>query len=81
LLTLSDVNVSYGKVPVLRQIHLAAEMGKIVSIIGANGAGKTTLLRTISSLVRPSQGTIEFDGISLALASFWCRRGESSSGL
>ena len=65
MLTLSDVNVSYGKVPVLRQIHLAAEMGKIVSIIGANGAGKTTLLRAISCLVKPSQGTIEFDGISL----------------
>ncbi len=65
MLTLSDVNVSYGKVPVLREIHLAAEMGKIVSIIGANGAGKTTLLRAISSLVKPSRGTIEFDGISL----------------
>ena len=34
--------------------------GEVVSLIGANGAGKTTILRTISGLVRPSSGKIEF---------------------
>ena len=65
MLNLTEVNVSYGKVLVLRQISLAAETGKIVSIIGANGAGKTTLLRTISGLIRPLSGTITFDGHSI----------------
>ena len=41
------------------------EQGEIVSLIGANGAGKTTLLKTISGLVRPAAGRIEFDGSSL----------------
>ena len=65
MLNLTEVNVSYGKVLVLRQISLAAETGKIVSIIGANGAGKTTLLRTISGLIRSLSGTITFDGHSI----------------
>src|SRR5262249_36498183 len=40
--------------------------GEIVALIGANGAGKSTTLKAISGLVRPSAGTIEFDGKSLA---------------
>jgi branched-chain amino acid transport system ATP-binding protein len=39
--------------------------GQIVTLIGANGAGKTTLLRTISGLLRPSAGSIEFEGVSI----------------
>jgi len=62
MLTLSDIVVQYGKVPVLRGMSLGVEERKIVSLIGANGAGKTTLLRTISGLIAPIEGTITFDG-------------------
>jgi branched-chain amino acid transport system ATP-binding protein len=43
-----------------------SEQGQIVTLIGANGAGKTTLLKTISGLIRPSAGTIEFEGENIA---------------
>jgi len=62
MLTLSGVNVNYGQLRVLREIHFNAASGKIVSIIGANGAGKTTLLNTVSGLIRPTGGTITYHG-------------------
>lgn len=62
MLNLSEIVVHYGQVPILRGISLTIEEGKIVSLIGANGAGKTTLLRTISNLVKPTQGSITFEG-------------------
>ncbi len=61
MLTLSDIIVRYGQVPVLRGISLEVEQGRIVSLIGANGAGKTSLLRTISGLVTPVRGSITFE--------------------
>jgi len=46
----------------LRDVSIAVGQGQIVTMIGANGAGKTTLLKTISGLIRPTAGTIEFEG-------------------
>ena len=62
MLKVKDLAVSYGHVDALRGIDIQVEKGQIVSIIGANGAGKTTLLRTISGLVKPKAGAIEFEG-------------------
>ncbi len=62
MLTLSDIVVHHGQVPVLREISLRVEEGRIVSLIGANGAGKTTLLRTISGLIAPTRGIVAFEG-------------------
>ena len=62
LLKVSDLVVSYGHVEALRGVSVEVNEGQIVSIIGANGAGKTSLLRTISGLVKPSAGTVEFRG-------------------
>ena len=62
MLTLSDIIVHYGQVPVLRGISLRVEEGRIVSLIGANGAGKTTLLRTISGLIALTRGIVAFEG-------------------
>ena len=62
MLSVQGVNAGYGKIKVLRDVSIAVEQGKIVTLIGANGAGKTTLLKTISGLIRPSAGTIEFEG-------------------
>ena len=46
----------------VRDVSFEVNEGEVVSLIGANGAGKTTILRTLSGLVRPSAGRIEFLG-------------------
>lgn len=65
LLKLNDVSSGYNGNEIVRGISLNLQKGTLVSIIGPNGHGKTTLLRTISGLVRASQGQIEFDGENL----------------
>lgn len=62
LLKLEQLRVAYGDMLALQGVSLWVEPGEIVSIVGANGAGKTTLLKTISGLLKPNGGTIEFDG-------------------
>lgn len=52
----------YGAIQALCDVSLEVNQGEIVAIIGSNGAGKSTLLRTISGLIRPRSGTIEFKG-------------------
>jgi branched-chain amino acid transport system ATP-binding protein len=66
MLHLSKVGAAYGAVTALRDVDLAVEAGEIVALIGSNGAGKSTTLKTISGLVRPSTGSIEFQGQSIA---------------
>jgi len=65
LLSINNLEVFYGAIQALRGISLRVEPGEVVTLIGANGAGKTTTLRTISGLLTPKQGTIEFDGKSI----------------
>jgi branched-chain amino acid transport system ATP-binding protein len=62
LLELKDVRVTYGNIEAVRGVSLRVERGEVVTLIGANGAGKTTTLKTISGVLPPSAGTIEFDG-------------------
>jgi branched-chain amino acid transport system ATP-binding protein len=66
MLALNGLRAGYGKIAVLHDVSLSIERGRIVTLIGANGAGKTTLLKTISGLIRPTAGTIEFEGRSIA---------------
>ncbi len=61
MISVEGLCVSYGAVQALRDVTFRAETGKITAVLGANGAGKTTLLRTISGLVAPQSGTINFD--------------------
>lgn len=65
MLALKDFSVSYGQIHVIRNINVQVKPGEIVALIGANGAGKTTILRTISGLLRPSGGTVLYDGKSI----------------
>jgi branched-chain amino acid transport system ATP-binding protein len=58
LLSVHNLAVSYGAIRALHDVSLEIERGQIVALIGSNGAGKTTLLRTISGLIRPTQGNI-----------------------
>lgn len=62
MLSVSDLNVSYGHVRVLKNVNISVEEGEIVTIIGANGSGKSTLLRTISGIIKPSSGKIKLGG-------------------
>jgi branched-chain amino acid transport system ATP-binding protein len=62
VLRLADVHTYYGAIHALRGIDLEVHRGEIVTLIGANGAGKTTTLKTISGLLHPRTGTVEFEG-------------------
>ena len=65
MLSIAGLRAGYGKIEVLHDVALSIEQGQIVTLIGANGAGKTTLLKTISGLIRPAAGTIDFEGESI----------------
>ena len=69
LLEISGLSVGYGGVAVVRDLSLRIEEGEAVALVGANAAGKTTLLRAITGIVRPTAGSIRFDGAELAGAS------------
>ena len=60
LLRVSGIDVTYGEVQVLWNVSLHVDQGEVVALVGANGAGKSTLLSTISGLLTPKSGTIEF---------------------
>ena len=61
LLEVKDLKVSYGKIEAIKGISLNVNKGEIVTLVGANGAGKTTLLKTISGILKPSAGVINFE--------------------
>jgi branched-chain amino acid transport system ATP-binding protein len=66
MLEISSLTVHYGKALALDTIDIDVPAHALVAVIGPNGAGKTTLLRTISGLLRPTAGTLTFEGRSLA---------------
>lgn len=65
LLQIDHLRAGYGQVTVLQDVSLNVEAGEAVAVLGPNGAGKSTLLRCISGLVRPTAGSITFDGCDL----------------
>jgi branched-chain amino acid transport system ATP-binding protein len=60
-LKLSNVESAYGPVKAVRGVSLQVPPGAIVTVLGSNGAGKSTILKTISGIVEPLRGTIEFE--------------------
>jgi branched-chain amino acid transport system ATP-binding protein len=69
VLELVDVHVRYGNIRALQGLSLRVDTGELVALIGSNGAGKSTTLRTISGLLRPTQGTITFEGADISGAA------------
>ena len=63
MLKVEGIEVFYGDLQALRGVSLQVDQGEIISIIGSNGAGKTTTLMTISSILKPRQGEVLFQGI------------------
>jgi branched-chain amino acid transport system ATP-binding protein len=66
VLSLNEVRTCYGKIEALKGINVVVSEGEIVTLIGANGAGKSTTLKTISGLLHPRTGTIEFLGETIS---------------
>jgi len=64
-LSVEDLHVSYGHIKAVKGVSMEIQAGEIVSIIGANGAGKSTLLKTISGLIKPRKGSIQFENASI----------------
>ncbi|CAN7476962.1 ABC transporter ATP-binding protein [Duganella sp. LjRoot269] len=62
MLSITNLQASYGKVEVLHGISLEVPKGKLVTLIGSNGAGKTTTMRAISGMLKPKGGKVTLDG-------------------
>ena len=65
MLKVSGIDVFYGDLQVLWDVSFEIKKGEILVLVGANGAGKSTTLKTISGLLKPARGTIEFENINL----------------
>lgn len=65
MLIINDIDVFYGNIQALKGISLEVKEGEIVTLIVANGAGKSTLLKTISGLLKPKRGSIEYLGAAI----------------
>jgi branched-chain amino acid transport system ATP-binding protein len=62
MLEVKNLNVSYGVIPILRDVSINIRQGEIVALLGSNGAGKTTLVNTIIGMLKPVSGEIVFEG-------------------
>jgi branched-chain amino acid transport system ATP-binding protein len=62
MLTVKNINVFYGDLQVIWDVSFEVKEGEIVVLVGSNGAGKTTTLKTVSSLLTPEKGEIDFQG-------------------
>ena len=60
MLKASNLHVYYGAIHAIKDVSFHVDKGEIVTLIGANGAGKSTILNTISGLLRPRVGSVEF---------------------
>lgn len=65
MLEIDRLSAGYGMVPVLHEVTLRVRSGEFAAIVGPNGAGKTTLFKTVSGIVRPTAGSIRFEGRNL----------------
>ncbi|MEO5738302.1 MAG: ATP-binding cassette domain-containing protein, partial [Variovorax sp.] len=62
VLQLLNVESAYGPIKAIRGVSLKVRAGEIATVLGSNGAGKTTILKTISGIIDPRKGSIEFKG-------------------
>jgi branched-chain amino acid transport system ATP-binding protein len=66
MLVIDDLHVSYGAISAVKGISLTVYPGEIVTLIGGNGAGKSTTMRSVSGLLKPKKGSINFEGTEIA---------------
>jgi ABC-type branched-subunit amino acid transport system ATPase component len=65
ILTVRNLNASYGESKVLFDIDMCVQPGQVVACVGRNGAGKSTLLKSIAGFIKNVSGTVTCDGTSL----------------
>ena len=65
MLEVKDLHVYYGMIHAIKGVSFEVDEGEIIALIGANGAGKTTILHTVSGLLSPKSGSIQFEGQEL----------------
>lgn len=65
ILNLANVESAYGPIRAIRGVSLKVAQGEIAAVLGSNGAGKTTILKTISGIIDPRRGVVEFKGESI----------------
>jgi branched-chain amino acid transport system ATP-binding protein len=65
MLEIDGISVGYSAIPVLDCVSIHVAEGEFVAVVGPNGAGKTTLFKTISGLLKPTAGSIRFEGTNL----------------
>ena len=73
MLKISNLEVNYGKMQVIKGISLEVKEGELISVIGPNGAGKTTLIRTIMGLKKAASGSIFFEDKDITAHPAWKR--------
>ena len=69
MLKVEGLKAGYGAINILWDLSFEVHEGEIVAILGSNGAGKTTMVRAITGMVRPSAGSVNFNGEELAKKS------------
>ena len=62
ILKVTNIETYYGPIMAIRGVSFEVPKGGIVTILGANGAGKTTVLKTISGVMDPQKGSVQFEG-------------------
>ena len=65
MLEIDSISAGYSTIPVLIGVSINVAQGEFVSVVGPNGAGKTTLFKTISGILKPTAGSIRFEGVDL----------------
>ena len=73
LLELKNIDVLYDDFQVIWDVSLDVGKGEMVALLGPNGSGKSTILNTISNLVQPGGGSIDFDGVTISRQPTWQR--------
>ena len=66
ILEIAGLTVGYGSVTVVHDLTLRVRRNRIATIVGSNGAGKTTVMKTIAGLLKPTAGSIRFEGRDIA---------------
>jgi branched-chain amino acid transport system ATP-binding protein len=66
MLRVEGLSAGYSELPVINDVSITVDAGQFVSIVGPNGAGKTTLFKTISGILAPKAGRMQFEGVDLA---------------